>query len=242
MTGLLTPPDLETGSTQYARRFSGPTGAYLLDVQDRGLRTLVEWNASNLRTALDVGGGHGQLVSALLDLGLKTSVLGSSIESAEELMRRPVAERVQFQAGDLLALPFADQSFDLVTSIRLLAHIDNVRGLIDELCRVARQCVIVDYPTLAGANALTAATFPVKRLIEKDTRAYQSFWPATVARAFRRNGFRPSKSFKQFTTPMGLHRIGGKPVRIMEEGLRKIGVTSLIGNPVMQRFDRETCA
>lgn len=235
-------PDLETGSAQYARRFAGATGAYLLGVQDQGLRKLVGWNRKGLHTALDVGGGHGQLAGGLLALGLETSVLASSIESAEQLMLSPLADRVHFQAGDLLALPVEDQAYDVVTSIRLLAHIADVHRLIDELCRVARHCVIIDYPTLAGANALTAAAFPVKRLIERDTRTYQSFWPVTLARAFRRNGFQPSASFKQFTTPMGLHRMGGKPVRMMEEGLRRIGVTRLIGNPVLQRFDREARA
>jgi 2-polyprenyl-3-methyl-5-hydroxy-6-metoxy-1,4-benzoquinol methylase len=242
MSGSQPPPDLETGSAQYARRFAGPAGAYLLGIQEKGLRKLVDCNSKGLRTALDVGGGHGQLVDGLLALGLETSVLGSSIESAEQLMRSPVAARVHFQAGNLLALPIEDQAYDVVTSVRLLAHIQDVHRLIDELCRVARHCVIIDYPTLAGANALTVAAFPVKRLIEKDTRIYQSFWPVTLARAFRRNGFRPSASFKQFTTPMGLHRIGGKPVHLMEEGLRRIGITRLIGNPVLQRFDREVPA
>ncbi len=239
MTGSIAPPDLETGSVRYARRFAGPAGAYLLEVQTRGLRDLVGADADGLRTALDVGGGHGQLVEALLDLGLDTSVLGSSQASAEQLLAGPHAGRVHLLTGDLLDLPLEDRAYDLVTSIRLLAHSADVERQIDELCRVARRCVIVDYPTLAGANALTIATFPIKRLIEKDTRHYQSFWPAAIERAFRRNGFRPTKAFKQFTTPMGLHRMGGRPVQVMEEGLRRIGVTRLIGNPVLHRFDRD---
>lgn len=239
MTGSLLPPDLETASVQYARRFAGDAGHYLLSVQDRGLRDLIALAPAGLRTALDVGGGHGQLAGALLDMGLDTTVIGSRPDCAEQLMRGPDARNVTFMAGDLLDLPFADQAFDLVTSIRLLAHIEDAELLIDQLCRVARRCVIVDYPTLVGANALASAAFPVKRLIEKDTRTYQSFWPARVRRAFARNGFHPVGSFKQFTAPMGLHRLGGKPVRVMEEGLRRIGVTQLIGNPVLHRFDRK---
>ena len=237
MTGPF-PPDLETGSARYARRFSGATGSYLLSVQDRGLRDLIQIEPHGLLTALDVGGGHGQLVSSLLDMGLQTTVFGSGSDCAEQLMRGPDAGRVIFQSGNLLDLPYADNAFDLVTSVRLLAHIEDADRLISELCRVARHCVIIDYPTLVGANALTSAAFPLKRLIEQDTRSYQSFWPATIRRAFRRNGFLPVRSFKQFTAPMGLHRMGGSPIRLMEEGLRKIGVTRLVGNPVLQRFDR----
>lgn len=239
MTGLLPPPDLETGSVQYARRFAGSSGAYLLDIQERGLRDLVDDGPPVHQSALDVGGGHGQLVGGLLGMGLKTTVLGSTADCAEQLFRGTDTGRVDYVTGDLLALPFPDGSFDLVTSIRLLAHIDDPDKLMDELCRVARYSVIIDYPTLIGANALSAATFPIKRLIEKDTRSYRSFWPGQIEQAFRRNGFASRRSFKQFSAPMGLHRLAGKPVRMMEEGLRLIGVTRLIGNPVLQRFDRE---
>lgn len=242
MTGILSCPDLETGSIRYARRFSGDAGAYLLGVQDRGLRRLVAGAPVPLRNALDVGGGHGQLVAALLDMGMEATVLGSTPDCAEQLMQGAHARQVRYRAGPLLALPFDAHSFDLVASIRLLAHIDDPQKLIDQLCRVARHSVIVDYPTLMGINALSAATFPIKRLIEKDTRTYRSFRPGWIARAFRRNGFVPAASFKQFTAPMGLHRLGGKPVRMVEEGLRRIGVTALIGNPVLQRFDRGEAA
>lgn len=239
MTGFLSPPDLETGSIQYARRFAGEAGAYLLDIQERGVKNLVQTAPADLRNAVDVGGGHGQLVPALLSMGLQTTVLGSTPDCAEKLMQGAEAAEVRFVTGRLLDLPFATCAFDLVISIRLLAHIDDSRKLIDELCRVARRSVIVDYPTLVGANALSAATFPIKRLIEKDTRTYRSFWPGQIEQAFRRNGFTLKGTFKQFTAPMGLHRLGGKPIRVVEEGLRRIGVTGLIGNPVLQRFDRE---
>src|SRR3546814_9133679 len=84
------------------------------------------------------------------------SVLGSTADCAEQLLQGADAGRVDYVTGDLLALPFPDGRFDLVPSIRLLAHINDPDRLIDELCRVARHSVIVDYPTLMGANALSA--------------------------------------------------------------------------------------
>lgn len=236
----IVPPDLETSSVRYARRFSGTAGAYLLAIQDRGLRDLVQAAPADLRSALDVGGGHGQLVDALLAMGMETTVHGSAPDCAQQLMRHPAVGKITYKTGNLLALPFGDGAFDLVTAIRLLAHIGDVDRLIDELCRVSAFSVIVDYPTLVGANAFAVASFPLKRFIEKDTRTYRSFWPRRIERAFLRNGFVPGQAFKQFTAPMGLHRLGGAPVQMMEEGLRKIGVTSLIGNPVLQRFDRSS--
>lgn len=235
----LPPPDLETSSIRYARRFSGETGAYLLRIQDEGVRRLIVDAGTGFASALDIGGGHGQLIDALLTDNRAVTVVGSTDACAERLRCSAQAGRVTFATADLLNLPYADRSFDLVTSIRLLAHIADPDRLIAELCRVANKSVIVDYPSWIGPNALALAAFPIKRLIEKDTRTYRTFWPGHLIRTFRAHGFRPARPIRQFAAPMGLHRLAGSPVRHLEEGLRRLGITGLIGNPVLHRFDRE---
>jgi hypothetical protein len=237
MTALdATWPDLETSSDAYARRFGGEAGAYLLDVQRRGITGLLPEGTIN--SILDVGGGHCQLVEPLVQTGASVTIFGSDPRCAERLSRDLHAGAVSFVAGDLLATPYADASFDLVTSIRLLAHMEHWHVLIAELCRVARHSVIIDYPSLAGLNGLTALTWPIKRAIEGDTRTYRSFWPARVAGCFARHGFRRAGEFRQFTLPMGVHRLAGAPVARVEEMLRASGVTAWAGNPVLARFDR----
>ena len=71
-----TAPDIESSSDAYARRFSGPLGAWFLDVQARATLDLVA--PLRARTALEVGGGHAQLTGPLVGAGLAVSVLGSS--------------------------------------------------------------------------------------------------------------------------------------------------------------------
>jgi SAM-dependent methyltransferase len=238
--GSFTWPDVETSSEQYAQRFSGDAGSYLLRVQDDGLRTLFEHARSGDRilSALDVGGGHGQLIEALLDICNDVTILGSNQLCAQRLLNGPYAEKVAYRSAELLALPYDDRSIDLVTSIRLLAHMTHWHVLIAELCRVAARYVIVDYPTLMGVNALSLAAFPLKRAIERDTRVYRSFWPFQINRIFIRHGFRRCVVYKQFTAPMALHRLLGAHMVRPEEAMRRIGMTRLIGNPVLALFER----
>jgi 2-polyprenyl-3-methyl-5-hydroxy-6-metoxy-1,4-benzoquinol methylase len=234
-------PDIETSSDGYASRFAGAAGQFMLSVQEAGVLALLGSNPSMLgRTVLDVGGGHMQLAGPLTRHGCEVTVFGSDDRCAARLNAGPFAGQVRFKSGDLLALPFSDRQFDTVVSVRLISHMEDWRGLVAELCRVAGQSIIIDYPTLASLNALSLVTFPLKRAIEKNTRTYRSFRSSELREAFGRNGFQPVRSYKQFVEPMAAHRLFGRTgiVRGVEQGLRAAGVTRLIGNPVLLRLDR----
>lgn len=234
-------PDIATSTRDYATRFAGPGGRYLLDIQRDGiLHLLNDGHSLEGRTVLDVGGGHAQLAGPLTGLGCKVTVAGSDPSCAEQLRADPFADRIAFQSANLLDLPFADGQFDTVISIRLLAHMNSWEKLIAELCRVARHTVIVDYPTYRSLNALSAATFPVKKAIEKNTRAFHTFRNSVIRRAFARNGFDCTARNAQSVIPMGFHRLLGQfgAVRSIENGFRTAGVARLFGNPVLLRADR----
>jgi len=234
-------PDIETSSDNYASRFAGPAGRYMLAVQEEGVLSLLGRAPSMLgKRVLDVGGGHMQLAAPLAERGCEVTVFGSDELCGARLRAGPFAGRVRFASGDLLALPYPDQAFDAVVSVRLISHMEDWPGLVAELCRVARQSVVIDYPTLASLNALSLVTFPLKRAIEKNTRTYRSFRRAELEAEFARHSFRPAESVKQFVVPMAAHRLLGKTgiVRGVESGLRAAGVTRMIGNPVLLRLDR----
>ena len=122
-------PDVETASDDYARRFSGPVGAWFLDEQERAcLELLSPWPGG---TVLDVGGGHGQVAVPLAREGHAVTVVGSAPACRERLDRlaRRAGVEVAFEVGELLRLPYADRSFDLVVSFRLLPHVPKWRRL-----------------------------------------------------------------------------------------------------------------
>lgn len=234
-------PDIETSSDGYASRFSGSVGKYLLSVQEHGVLSLMKDNTGLLgRTVLDVGGGHAQLVAPLTIEGCIVTVFGSDVKCSVRL-KGVYADAVPFYAGNLLTLPFGNRSYDTIVSVRLISHMENWRLLVAELCRVADRTIIIDYPTYSSLNLLSGGLFFWKKLIEKNTRTYHTFWDREIQDMFAAHGFKVSRSFRQFVLPMALHRLcGDSPVvRKIEEGLRKLGVTSLIGNPVLVRLNRE---
>jgi SAM-dependent methyltransferase len=231
-------PDVETSSDAYARRFAGPVGAFFLDVQSRlTSRLLPPLGAGE---ALDVGGGHGQLVGPLLEAGFRPTVYASRADIPERLRPDVEGGRVRFASGDLLRLPFESRSFDLVLAYRLLPHVPLWADLIAELCRVARGAVIVDYPTSRSVNALAGLLFPLKKDVESDTRPFRVFKDREVREAFERAAFRETGRLGEFVLPMALHRaLGAAPFSHLAEGaLAALGLRRLLGSPVILRAER----
>ena len=137
--------DIHTSSDEYATRFAGAAGAWMLAVQEKITRRLLRGFEG--ASVLDVGGGHGQLAVPLARDGWNVTVLGSD-ESCRHRVREVVdSGACRFVVGNAIALPFPDKSFDAVLCFRLLTHCERWPELVRELCRVARKAVIVDYPT-----------------------------------------------------------------------------------------------
>ena len=231
-------PDIETSSAEYASRFAGRAGRYFLDVQDR---TVTEALAGlTPGTALDVGGGHGQLVDPLSRLGWRVTVHGTAPVCERNLRELHGKLNSEFVQGRLFALPVADKSFDIVIAVRLLAHVPDWQRLLAELCRVARHAVVVDYPSKSGLNALTPLLFGLKKSYEGNTRTYLSFTHSELRAEFARHGFESRRVVKQFFLPMVAHRLGkgSAPLRWAEGFCRASGLTALAGSPVILRMDR----
>jgi len=232
-------PDIETSSADYAQRFAGRAGAYLLEVQSHSIARALEGLQSG--SVLDVGGGHGQLVNPLGRLGWSVTVHGTDPACERNLRELHGEVSCRFMLGDLFALPAADRSFDVVVAVRLLSHVEDWPRLIAEMCRVARHAVIVDYPSKSGLNALTPMLFGLKKSVEGNTRTYASFSRDELCRAFGRHGFTFERQVKQFFLPMVVHRMGDAraPLRAAEGLFRASGLTALAGSPVILRVDRE---
>ena len=232
-------PDVETASDDYARRFSGPVGAWFLDVQERACLELARpWRGG---TVLDVGGGHAQVAVPLAREGYAVTVLGSTPACRERLDR--LAQRagveVGFEAAEFMPLPYSDRSFDVVVAFRLLPHVQQWRRLVAELCRVARHAVVVDYAPLVSGNLLTPLLFFLKKGIEKNTRHYLTFFEGAVREAFRSAGFRMTGRFDEFFVPMVVHRALRQPrwSALAEAVSRRLGLTRLFGSPVIVRTE-----
>lgn len=232
--------DLHASSPEYARRFAGPVGIWMLQVQESALVSMVP---RDVESVLDVGGGHGQTAKPLYKLGRSVTVLGSSRACAAQLAAEIEAGCISFKVGNLTELPFDQRSFDTVVSFRLMSHCTMWRTLIADMCRVANRSVIFDYPSWVSANFLTPLLFRIKRRIEGNTRTYRLFTTRELVREFARHGFAPTAHYKQFFFPMGIHRAMGAPFasKVLEGIARRLGLTRLLGSPVIIRFERVSC-
>jgi SAM-dependent methyltransferase len=235
--------DVETASDDYATRFTGPAGAWLLKVQERALLNLLDRYAPTQEeiSALDVGGGHGQIAPLLHGVGYKVTVIGSGKGMQPRLAKLVDSGECRFEMGDLIKLPFPDQSFDIVTSFRLLPHMDEWEVLIKEMCRVARRGVIVDYPTTQSFNFLSPLFFSAKKRVEGNTRSYRLFRHHQVTREFARHGFRRGGRVGEFFWPMVVHRLLKTPLlsEIVEFPPRALGLTTAFGSPCVFNFFRK---
>lgn len=230
--------DIETSSEAYAARFATPVGQWMLSVQEQIVRRLLADKPG--ATILDVGGGHGQLAVPLAEAGYKVTVLGSDDTCRTRI--QPVLDKglARFVVGNVIALPFKDRSFDVAMSFRLIPHCDSWRRLIKELCRVASERVIVDYPTTQSLNAISPLLFAAKKRVETNTRPYTLFPHNEVQDPFTRYGFRRQARVGEFFLPMVLHRMLNAPgfSKASEAFARALGLTRIWGSPVIAEWVR----
>jgi len=109
-----------------------------------------------------------------------------------------------------------------------------------ELCRLARHAVVLDYPSARSVNAAARPFFGLKKRVEGDTRSFTVFRDRDLERAFASHGFRRTGRCPQFSLPMALHRAVGvaRLSRSLEALAAGVGLTGLVGSPVIARFER----
>jgi 2-polyprenyl-3-methyl-5-hydroxy-6-metoxy-1,4-benzoquinol methylase len=235
---LVEDADVHASSDEYAGRFAGGVGHWMLQIQESALLSMVSAHGESV---LDIGGGHGQTARPLYRAGKSVTVVGSSPVCAGQLTEEIEAGCVSFKCGNLIQLPFRQRAFDLVVCFRLMSHCTAWQTLIAEMCRVADRSVIFDYPSWISSNFLTPVLFRIKRNIEGNTRQYRIFTTRELRDEFAKHGFTCTAIRKQFFFPMGLHRAMKLPrvSKFLESCANCLGLTRLFGSPVIIRFERK---
>jgi ubiquinone/menaquinone biosynthesis C-methylase UbiE len=168
----------------------GSCFAYSRKRLDRLLDGYLPASGDGLRL-LDVGCGTGHQLARWTASGYEVAGVDGSAEMLSHARENnPDAE---LQQADAQQLPFADASFDRVTSIEVLRYLPDPRRSIEEMARVLRPggvCLATAAPLLAlNGYALVnraALALPVGRL----TRLKQFFTTSRrLRRQFREAGF-----------------------------------------------------
>jgi SAM-dependent methyltransferase len=229
--------DIETASDDYAARFSGAVGSYFLNVQAQ--LTLDLLKDLPQASILDVGGGHAQLTMPLVNAGYTVTVTGSADICRARLDRCCDASRFRYLTCDSLNLPFEDNQFDVVLAFRLFPHTQQWQRLLQEMCRVAKKAIILDYPDKRSANILYDLFFTMKKNIEGNTRAYTVFSRKELNDALKAHHFGAPSFQPEFFIPMVIHRKLKNPTisRVLETLFQYMGLTKLFGSPIILRSD-----
>ncbi|NEO98904.1 MAG: class I SAM-dependent methyltransferase [Symploca sp. SIO2E9] len=230
--------DIETSSDDYASRFAGEIGAWLLKVQEEAtLKMLAPYPNAKV---LDVGGGHGQITGALIENGYQVSVVGSADICKERIQNFIDANLCEFKVGNVLDLPYTEGTFDVVISYRFLAHMTQWQSFLTELNRVAKQAIIVDYPTVRSVNAIAPYLFKFKKGLEGNTREFICYQERELLEFFKSIGLSKAERHPQFFVPMVLHRALKSPSisSLMEKLAQLSGLTNLFGSPVILKINK----
>ncbi|NET56666.1 MAG: class I SAM-dependent methyltransferase [Symploca sp. SIO2E6] len=230
--------DIETSSNDYASRFAGEIGTWFLQVQtDITLKMVAPYPKA---TILDVGGGHGQITGPLIENGYQVTVLGSAEICKAQIQNYLNANLCSFKVGNVLDLPYPDEAFDIVISYRFLAHVTQWQSFLTELHRVAKQAVIIDYPTVRSVNAIAPYLFKFKKGLEGNTREFICYQESELLAFLQSLGLSPTQRYPQFFLPMVLHRAGKSPnfSSLMEKIAQFSGLTNLFGSPVILKLTK----
>lgn len=99
---------------------------------------------------LDVGCGGGYTCEYLDDLGAEVTGMDINPDLVEvaRAHAQQVGKVIRYEQGRAEALPFPDQSFDVVTCVDVLEHVDDVGGALREIHRVLRPGGVLLYDTI----------------------------------------------------------------------------------------------
>ena len=226
--------DPKTADGFDARRFGGPIGELIASEQARVLADFA--GPLERRTVLDVGTGTGRAALLLARAG----ALVTGIDASEEMLRvaraRAAEETsaVTFLAGDAHKLQFPDRSFDVVVCLRVVMHSPEWNAVVKELCRTAKDRVILDYPSSRSVAHLQSSIRQVLHALSVKTEPYRVFSDRTIESALSASGFRVRAIHRQFVLPIGFHKLFGsrRLTQGVERLLDRLGFLRLFGSPV----------
>lgn len=226
--------DPATASTFDARRFGGPIGEMVAAQQAAVLLDFL--GPLDGRTVIDVGTGTGRGAFLLASAGAQVVGVDASAEMLAVARGRLSGHtgQIEFREGDAHRLDFPDRSFDAAVSLRVIMHTPRWRACIAELCRVARQTVVVDYPSARSTALVQSLQRKVTHAFGGRTEPYRVFLDQQVTRALEQHGFRVRAINRQFVLPIAVHKTIGSPsfTRSAERALERMGALRAFGSPV----------
>jgi len=217
-----------------AMRFGGPIGELVAATQEQQVAEFLA--PIEGRRVLDVGTGTGRAAIALAKRGADVTGVDASAEmlAVAERRARQAGLQVTFRRDDVHHLAFADRAFDSVVCLRVLMHTPDWTQSLGELCRVAQQRIVLDFPAAFSAAAVESAARRLVKPFAPRTEAYRVFSVGAIEHELSVNGFRLVAQHRQFVLPIALHkRVGSRGwTERVEAVLSRAGLLARVGSPV----------
>lgn len=126
-------------------------------------KKIKENGIDKVASLLDVGCGGGFLSNAFAGLGYQVTGIDISNESLVVAARHDPTGTVRYLCGDAYRLPFPDASFEVVTAMDFLEHVEHPAKVIEEISRVLKPNGLFFYHTF---NRNPISRFVVIQLVE----------------------------------------------------------------------------
>ncbi|MDG6929299.1 MAG: class I SAM-dependent methyltransferase [Nitrososphaerota archaeon] len=106
-------------------------------IEDEAERKLMARMATRAEYCLELGGGFGRITRVLERRFRRVYMVDYSVRNLEKAALR--TRDAVLVRHDIRRLPFGDDSFDCVVAVRVLHHIADIAGMMDEMVRVGRR-------------------------------------------------------------------------------------------------------
>jgi 2-polyprenyl-6-hydroxyphenyl methylase/3-demethylubiquinone-9 3-methyltransferase len=111
------------------------------------LKEIQNLDSNSRQEILDVGCGGGFLSNALAEKGFLVTGIDLSEESLKVAKAHDKTGSINYVPADAYHLPFPDQTFDVVTAMDFLEHVERPEDVVKECARVLRPGGIFIYHT-----------------------------------------------------------------------------------------------
>lgn len=123
---------------------TNPIQKLLIDNYHKTLKSTL--SKKGIGTILDAGCGEGFTLSFIKDEKIGSKHVGVDfLDRAVEIGRR-LHPDLEIKQGSIYALPYKDNSFDMVMATEVLEHLEDPRKGLKELKRVSRQYILLSVP------------------------------------------------------------------------------------------------
>jgi SAM-dependent methyltransferase len=134
-------PNLDSIQAKYTYR--NPLLRY---ANRRFLKTILEMlSLISFHSLLDVGSGEG-VVLDYINKSFQTELLGMDLDPNRVEVAQQLDPDGSFFVGDAQALPFEDNSFDIIIMLEVLEHVGNPHLALKEARRVTRNYLLASVP------------------------------------------------------------------------------------------------